>query len=59
MVLVLNKNSPNAIAHCHPEISPSMYREIMNDIPLKMVKSEFNGDSRKQLSKYAGESRMS
>lgn len=38
---------------CHPEISPSMYREIMNDIPLKIVKPKFTGDARKQLSKYA------
>lgn len=40
-------------SHCHPEISPSMYREIMNDIPLKIVKPKFTGDARKQLSKYA------
>lgn len=38
---------------CNPEISPSMYREIMNDIPLKIVKPKFTGDARKQLSKYA------
>lgn len=40
-------------SNCHPEISPSMYREIMNDIPLKIVKPKFTGDARKQLSKYA------
>lgn len=40
-------------SHCHPEISSSMYREIMNDIPLKIVKPKFTGDARKQLSKYA------
>lgn len=40
-------------SHCQPEISPSMYREIMNDIPLKIVKPKFTGDARKQLSKYA------
>ena len=38
---------------CQPEISPSMYREIMNDIPIKIVKPKFTGDARKQLSKYA------
>lgn len=40
-------------SNCHSEISPSMYREIMNDIPLKIVKPKFTGDARKQLSKYA------
>ncbi|KAJ6647702.1 mRNA (2'-O-methyladenosine-N(6)-)-methyltransferase, partial [Pseudolycoriella hygida] len=40
-------------SYCVPEISPSMYREIMNDIPLKIVKPKFTGDARKQLSKYA------
>lgn len=40
-------------SNCHPEISPSMYREIMIDIPLKIVKPKFTGDARKQLSKYA------
>lgn len=40
-------------SYCIAEISPSMYREIMNDIPLKIVKPKFTGDARKQLSKYA------
>lgn len=40
-------------SNCISEISPSMYREIMNDIPLKIVKPKFTGDARKQLSKYA------
>lgn len=44
---------PMLPSNCHPEISPSMYREIMNDIPLKIVKPKFTGDARKQLSKYA------
>ncbi|CAD7080386.1 unnamed protein product [Hermetia illucens] len=38
---------------CIPEVSPSMYREIMNDIPIKIVKPKFTGDARKQLSRYA------
>uniref|UniRef100_A0A8D8SHK6 Phosphorylated CTD-interacting factor 1 n=3 Tax=Cacopsylla melanoneura TaxID=428564 RepID=A0A8D8SHK6_9HEMI len=38
---------------CYPEISPGMYREIMNDIPLKLKKPKYTGDARKQLSKYA------
>lgn len=40
-------------SNCVPEISPSMYREIMNDIPIKLVKPKFTGDARKQLSRYA------
>lgn len=40
-------------SQCVPEISPSMYREIMNDIPIKIVKPKFTGDARKQLSRYA------
>jgi len=37
---------------CFPEISMSMYREIMNDLPMKLVKPKFTGEARKQLSKY-------
>ncbi|KAK3085841.1 hypothetical protein FSP39_009480 [Pinctada imbricata] len=38
---------------CAREVSPSMYREIMNDIPVKLVKPKYSGDARKQLFKYA------
>uniref|UniRef100_T1J547 WW domain-containing protein n=1 Tax=Strigamia maritima TaxID=126957 RepID=T1J547_STRMM len=38
---------------CFREISMSMYREIMNDIPIKLVRPKYSGDARKQLSKYA------
>ncbi|XP_067652155.1 mRNA (2'-O-methyladenosine-N(6)-)-methyltransferase-like [Haliotis asinina] len=38
---------------CTPEISQSMYREIMNDIPVKLFKPKYTGDARKQLFKYA------
>lgn len=40
-------------SQCEPEISQSMYREIMNDIPIKIVKPKYTGDARKQLSRYA------
>jgi hypothetical protein len=30
-------------SYCFPEISMSMYREIMNDIPMKLVKPKFTG----------------
>ncbi|XP_045193105.1 mRNA (2'-O-methyladenosine-N(6)-)-methyltransferase-like [Mercenaria mercenaria] len=38
---------------CHNEVSQSMYREIMNDIPVKLVKPKYSGDARKQLLRYA------
>lgn len=40
-------------SQCTPEVSQSMYREIMNDIPVKLVKPKYTGDARKQLFKYA------
>ncbi|XP_014260004.1 phosphorylated CTD-interacting factor 1 [Cimex lectularius] len=40
-------------SQCYPEISMSMYREIMNDIPMKLIRPKFTGDARKQLSRYA------
>ena len=30
-------------SYCFPEISMSMYREIMNDLPMKLVKPKFTG----------------
>ncbi|KAK9511151.1 hypothetical protein O3M35_005766 [Rhynocoris fuscipes] len=38
---------------CSPEISDCMYREVINDIPIKLVRPKFTGDARKQLSRYA------
>ncbi|KAL1124160.1 hypothetical protein AAG570_001930 [Ranatra chinensis] len=40
-------------SQCYPEISMCMYREIMNDIPIKLIRPKFSGDARKQLSRYA------
>ncbi|XP_053953763.1 mRNA (2'-O-methyladenosine-N(6)-)-methyltransferase [Anastrepha ludens] len=48
-----NGCDPLLPSSCNPEISPSMYREIMADIPIKIVKPKFTGDARKQLSRYA------
>jgi len=31
-------------SNCIPEISVSMYREVMNDIPMKLVKPKFTGE---------------
>lgn len=44
---------PMLPTHCVPELSQSMYREIMNDIPVKLVKPKYTGDARKQLFRYA------
>nr|CAG4642351.1 EOG090X02BU [Evadne anonyx] len=40
-------------SQCSPEVSVSMYKEIMNDLPMKLERPKFTGDARKQLSKYA------
>ncbi|KAL3283401.1 hypothetical protein HHI36_006547 [Cryptolaemus montrouzieri] len=40
-------------SQCFPEISVGMYKEIINDIPIKLVRPKFTGDARKQLSRYA------
>lgn len=40
-------------SQCTPEVSPAMYREIIHDIPIKLVKPKFTSDARKQLSRYA------
>jgi len=48
----VDRADPVLPSRCSPEISMSMYREIMNDIPMKLVKPKFTGEARKQLSKY-------
>ncbi|XP_018023571.1 mRNA (2'-O-methyladenosine-N(6)-)-methyltransferase isoform X2 [Hyalella azteca] len=40
-------------SQCFPEVSLSMYKGIMNDIPIKLNRPKFTGEARKQLSKYA------
>jgi phosphorylated CTD-interacting factor 1 len=40
-------------SQCTPEVSQSMYREIIQDIPIKLVKPKYTSDARKQLSRYA------
>jgi phosphorylated CTD-interacting factor 1 len=34
-------------------VSQVMFKDVMNDIPIKIVKPRYTGDARKQLSKYA------
>ncbi|ESO96929.1 hypothetical protein LOTGIDRAFT_115378 [Lottia gigantea] len=51
---VIDKGTdPMLPSQCIPEVSQSMYREIMNDIPVKLVKPKYSGDARKQLFRYA------
>ena len=40
-------------AACANDVSQSMYREIMNDIPIQLVKPKYTTDARRQLVKYA------
>ncbi|KAL7647702.1 UNVERIFIED_CONTAM: hypothetical protein RMT77_001311 [Armadillidium vulgare] len=46
-------SDPLLPSQCFPEVSQSMYREIMNDIPVKLLRPKYTGEARKQLSKYA------
>jgi len=52
---VVDRNPVDALlpASCPTELSPSMYREIINDIPLRLVKPKYQADARRQLVKYA------
>lgn len=50
---MLSGVDPLLPTNCYPEISLSMYKEIMNDIPIKLIRPKFTGDARKQLSRYA------
>ena len=44
---------PMLPSQCALEVSSSMYREIIDDIPIKLVKPKYTGDARRQLVKYA------
>ena len=38
---------------CSPLVSPAMFKEIMNDVPLKLVKTKYTQEARRQLLSYA------
>uniref|UniRef100_A0A3P9KEG6 mRNA (2'-O-methyladenosine-N(6)-)-methyltransferase n=1 Tax=Oryzias latipes TaxID=8090 RepID=A0A3P9KEG6_ORYLA len=38
---------------CEPIISPSMFREVMNDIPIRLSRIKYKEEARKLLFKYA------
>uniref|UniRef100_A0A672N947 mRNA (2'-O-methyladenosine-N(6)-)-methyltransferase n=1 Tax=Sinocyclocheilus grahami TaxID=75366 RepID=A0A672N947_SINGR len=40
-------------SECDPVISPSMFREIMNDIPIRLSRIKYKEEARKLLFKYA------
>ena len=44
---------PMLPSSCTPEVSQSMYREIINDIPVKLTQPKYVSDARRQLAKYA------
>ncbi|XP_070536314.1 mRNA (2'-O-methyladenosine-N(6)-)-methyltransferase-like isoform X2 [Ptychodera flava] len=46
-------NDPLLPSNCVQEVSPSMYREIINDIPIKVFRPKYPNDARKQLYRYA------
>ena len=45
-------HDPMLPSTCVSEVSQSMYREIMNDIPIKLDNPKYYGDVRRQLFKY-------
>jgi phosphorylated CTD-interacting factor 1 len=40
-------------SNCFPEISRPLYHEIMNNIPIRLVRPKCTADARKQLTRYA------
>nr|XP_015220584.1 PREDICTED: phosphorylated CTD-interacting factor 1 isoform X1 [Lepisosteus oculatus]XP_015220585.1 PREDICTED: phosphorylated CTD-interacting factor 1 isoform X1 [Lepisosteus oculatus] len=51
---VVDKGSdPLLPSDCDPVISPSMFREVMNDIPIRLSRIKYKEEARKLLFKYA------
>lgn len=46
-------SDPILPSECDSPVSPSMCREILNDIPVKLTKPKYVSDARRQLTKYA------
>ena len=44
-------------SYCFPEISMAMYREIMNDIPMKLVRPKYTGKFLQYLNLFIKESK--
>ncbi|XP_062835323.1 mRNA (2'-O-methyladenosine-N(6)-)-methyltransferase [Anolis carolinensis] len=51
---VVDKGSdPLLPSSCEPVVSPSMFREIMNDIPIRLSRIKFREEAKRLLFKYA------
>ncbi|XP_026547768.1 phosphorylated CTD-interacting factor 1 [Notechis scutatus] len=51
---VVDKGSdPLLPSDCEPVVSPSMFREIMNDIPIRLSRIKFREEAKRLLFKYA------
>ncbi|XP_002730979.1 mRNA (2'-O-methyladenosine-N(6)-)-methyltransferase [Saccoglossus kowalevskii] len=46
-------NDPLLPSDCSPVVSPSMYREIISDIPVKLYRPKYASEARKQLFRYS------
>ncbi|KAK0131032.1 Phosphorylated CTD-interacting factor 1 [Merluccius polli] len=46
-------HDPLLPSDCDPVISPSMFREVMNDIPIRLSRIKYKEEARRQLFKYA------
>uniref|UniRef100_A0A8C4GXW1 mRNA (2'-O-methyladenosine-N(6)-)-methyltransferase n=1 Tax=Dicentrarchus labrax TaxID=13489 RepID=A0A8C4GXW1_DICLA len=46
-------HDPLLPSDCDPVISPSMFREVMNDIPIRLARIKYKEEARKLLFKYA------
>ncbi|XP_037346421.2 mRNA (2'-O-methyladenosine-N(6)-)-methyltransferase [Pungitius pungitius] len=46
-------HDPLLPSDCEPVVSPSMFREIMNDIPIRLARIKYKEEARKLLFKYA------
>ncbi|KAM3850196.1 mRNA (2'-O-methyladenosine-N(6)-)-methyltransferase [Diretmus argenteus] len=46
-------HDPLLPSECEPVISPSMFREVMNDIPIRLARIKYKEEARKLLFKYA------
>ncbi|XP_029006767.2 mRNA (2'-O-methyladenosine-N(6)-)-methyltransferase isoform X2 [Betta splendens] len=46
-------HDPLLPSDCDPVISPSMFREVMNDIPIRLSRIKYKDEARKLLFKYA------
>ncbi|XP_038149112.1 mRNA (2'-O-methyladenosine-N(6)-)-methyltransferase [Cyprinodon tularosa] len=46
-------HDPLLPSECEPVVSPSMFREVMNDIPIRLSRIKYKDDARRLLFKYA------